>query len=385
MRLLFVTLLLICFANNTSYAQEYFTIKQYNVAVKVNKDASLDITETINVHFTEPRHGIFRMIPFKYSMQPLPDGMEKADRQMESNGYAHTFIEDIDVEGWNYSVSEEWDYKKIKIGSANQYVDGDQQYIIHYKLLNAINFFKDRSELYFNVIGDKWPVSIENVSFTIEPYDALPATPDYFVATGYTGSKNNNTTSKWSSNKVFSGSTTQELHAYQAVTIGIVFPKDFLIQPNYNLRGINWLALPAITLFLMFLIWRKWGKEENITVQTEFYPPAGASPSVAGYIIDDKLDRRDLTALIPFWGAGGYLQVKEIEKSALLGILKNKDYEFTKLKELPENAMVFERTLFKGIFAAGDVTTVKYKQIIIAMGEGAKAALGAFDYLIKEY
>jgi alkyl hydroperoxide reductase subunit F len=36
-----------------------------------------------------------------------------------------------------------------------------------------------------------------------------------------------------------------------------------------------------------------------------------------------------------------------------------------------------------GVFAAGDVTTVPYKQIIIAMGEGAKASLGAFDYLIR--
>jgi alkyl hydroperoxide reductase subunit F len=36
-----------------------------------------------------------------------------------------------------------------------------------------------------------------------------------------------------------------------------------------------------------------------------------------------------------------------------------------------------------GIFAAGDATTVPYKQIIIAAGEGAKAALSAFDYLIR--
>jgi len=35
-----------------------------------------------------------------------------------------------------------------------------------------------------------------------------------------------------------------------------------------------------------------------------------------------------------------------------------------------------------GIFACGDVTTVPYKQIIIAMGEGAKASLAAFDYLL---
>ncbi len=36
-----------------------------------------------------------------------------------------------------------------------------------------------------------------------------------------------------------------------------------------------------------------------------------------------------------------------------------------------------------GVFAAGDCTTVPYKQIIIAMGEGSKAALSAFDYLIR--
>jgi alkyl hydroperoxide reductase subunit F len=40
-------------------------------------------------------------------------------------------------------------------------------------------------------------------------------------------------------------------------------------------------------------------------------------------------------------------------------------------------------TSIPGVFAAGDVTTVPYKQIIIAMGEGSKAALSAFDHLIR--
>lgn len=42
------------------------------------------------------------------------------------------------------------------------------------------------------------------------------------------------------------------------------------------------------------------------------------------------------------------------------------------------------RTSAAGIFACGDVTTVPYKQIVIAMGEGAKAALAAFDYLLTQ-
>ncbi|PKU23293.1 alkyl hydroperoxide reductase subunit F [Telmatospirillum siberiense] len=41
------------------------------------------------------------------------------------------------------------------------------------------------------------------------------------------------------------------------------------------------------------------------------------------------------------------------------------------------------QTSVPGVFAAGDATTVPYKQIVIAMGEGSKAALSAFDYLIR--
>ncbi len=41
------------------------------------------------------------------------------------------------------------------------------------------------------------------------------------------------------------------------------------------------------------------------------------------------------------------------------------------------------QTSVPGVFAAGDCTTVPYKQIVIAMGEGAKASLAAFDHLIR--
>lgn len=51
--------------------------------------------------------------------------------------------------------------------------------------------------------------------------------------------------------------------------------------------------------------------------------------------------------------------------------------ELSQRGEIPVDA--FCRTTTPGVYAAGDVSTVPYKQIIIAMGEGAKAALAAFD------
>lgn len=70
-----------------------------------------------------------------------------------------------------------------------------------------------------------------------------------------------------------------------------------------------------------------------------------------------------------------------------IGLLPNSDWlkgtvNLSKFGEVEVNS--HNATSLPGVFAAGDVTTTPYKQIIIAMGEGAKAALGAFDYLIRQ-
>ena len=61
--------------------------------------------------------------------------------------------------------------------------------------------------------------------------------------------------------------------------------------------------------------------------------------------------------------------------------LRSSDLALTKHGEIGIDAR--GATNLPGIYAAGDVTNVPYKQIVIAMGEGSKAALTAFDYLIR--
>lgn len=69
-----------------------------------------------------------------------------------------------------------------------------------------------------------------------------------------------------------------------------------------------------------------------------------------------------------------------------IGLVPNTEWlkgtlELTRYGEIPVDARC--ETATPGVFAAGDVTTVPYKQIVIAMGEGAKAAISAFDHLIR--
>ena len=61
--------------------------------------------------------------------------------------------------------------------------------------------------------------------------------------------------------------------------------------------------------------------------------------------------------------------------------LKDSGLELTKFGEIATDEE--GRTNLPGVFGAGDVTDVPYKQIVVAMGEGSKAGLSAFDYLIR--
>jgi NADH-dependent peroxiredoxin subunit F len=69
-----------------------------------------------------------------------------------------------------------------------------------------------------------------------------------------------------------------------------------------------------------------------------------------------------------------------------IGLVPNTEFlkgtlELSKFGEIVVDAK--GHTNLPGVFAAGDCTTVPYKQIVIAAGAGSTAALSAFDYLIR--
>jgi alkyl hydroperoxide reductase subunit F len=69
-----------------------------------------------------------------------------------------------------------------------------------------------------------------------------------------------------------------------------------------------------------------------------------------------------------------------------IGLLPNTEWLEGTLALSPRGEIEVDacgQTSLQGVFAAGDATTVPYKQIVIAMGEGSKAALGAFEHLIR--
>jgi alkyl hydroperoxide reductase subunit F len=85
----------------------------------------------------------------------------------------------------------------------------------------------------------------------------------------------------------------------------------------------------------------------------------------------------------------GSMEVHRVELEGVfvqIGLLPNTDWLKGTIALSPRGEIEVDsrgQTSLPGVLAAGDATTVPYKQIVVAMGEGSKAALGAFDWLIR--
>ena len=113
----------------------------------------------------------------------------------------------------------------------------------------------------------------------------------------------------------------------------------------------------------------------NVTVHTQAQTTEihGTDGKVSGLTYTDRASGESKHVEL----AGVFVQIGLVPNSEWLkGTL-----ELTRHGEIVVDAR--GQTSVPGVFAAGDVTTVPFKQIIIATGDGAKAALGAFDHLIR--
>ena len=111
----------------------------------------------------------------------------------------------------------------------------------------------------------------------------------------------------------------------------------------------------------------------RIITQAQTTEVTGDGEKVNGLIYKDRVSGQKHTIELE----GIFVQI---------GLLPNTDWLKGTLNLSPRGEIEVDnrgQTSMAGVFAAGDCTTVPYKQIIIAMGEGAKASLSAFDYLIR--
>ncbi len=369
----FLTLNLIIFI--PSVFAQYFTITKFHSDITIEKDSSFIVRETIEVNFHKPRHGIYREIPYKYR-----------DEFGKTITTPTKILSVTDGAGklWKYQVKKTAHVINIRIGHPKRFISGRQTYVITYEVKNAILFFDDHDELYWNVTGNYWkaPILEASADINLEKKER----PTNIRAACYTGAYGSVQTE--CGYEEYEGgirfTSTKGLNPGEGLTIAFGWDKGFVSPPSSWRRflwtiniGENWIFLfPILSFFFMFNRWYRKGRDprvkESLTVMYEppKYNNLPLTPAEVGTLIDEKLDPRDITSTIVGLAVKGYIQIEEIKTEGLF--FGKSDYNLIKLKE-PDNALsLFEIELLKSLFPSKisqiSISSLKnnfYKHMII--------------------
>ncbi|AZC51104.1 alkyl hydroperoxide reductase subunit F [Pseudomonas chlororaphis] len=125
----------------------------------------------------------------------------------------------------------------------------------------------------------------------------------------------------------------------------------------------------------------------DAVLQRKLYSLPNVNVITSALTSEVKGDGQKVTGLVYKDRDSGEFNTVDLEGIFVqIGLLPNTDWLKGSVELSPRGEIIVDargETSLPGVFAAGDVTTVPYKQIVIAVGEGAKASLSAFDHLIR--
>lgn len=356
---------------------EPYVIDSFHATIDIAKNGNVRVLEEIRVSFYESRRGIFRVIPTSYDTGgPTRRDILLTDvRVTDDAGNKLTTL--VTREGANL---------KIRIGDEDVWLSPGTQksYLISYRTENVLNFFGpnagdwgDTAEFYWNVTGDEWDTTILRSGFTVH-YPDVPSDKPIRgrVFAGPYGSTANDIVAGRTTRRLgdvtlvevslsddeFSGERRWPLSSYSGLTLVLALPKGVIAEPTLAQR-LRWLLLPNLGLTIpvwvflgMFFLWLKHGRDEKSgPIATSFDPPSGLGPAECGALIDERVDRRDLSAGIISLATKGYLIVESTETGMFF---KRQEAELKFTDKKPELDLTpFESLLLAKLMTCGDVVT----------------------------
>lgn len=346
-------------SSNYMYNNYTYVIDKYNVNIKVNENNTLDITETIVAYFSDKRHGLYRTIPLKNELNRA-DGTKTINKVQISN---------VSVND-EYQTSRENNKYVIQIGSANQTILGEKTYIIKYTYNIGKDKINDYDELYFNIIGPEWDTVIGNVSFIVTMPKEFDQSKIGFTS-GKVGSTNNNVEYNVTRNTI-RGSYNGILNKGDGLTIRCELPEGYFINARYDISLIDILMflVPIIGVLLSFILWFKFGRDDDVIETVEFYPPEGFNSLEVGFLYKGKAEKKDVTSLLIYLANKGYIRISEIEEKYLFTTTKG--FKITKLKEYDGNNLseeLFLEGLFKDASINNEISEDGVEELTENLGE----------------
>lgn len=329
----------------TASAASNFWIEDYDIQIVVNEDDTYVVTETINVHFTLPSHGIYRTIPLKTTL----------DRDGQKSTYY------AKVSGFEMLSGQEWeddsssDEFNAKIGSSGWFTDTDTVYKMRYTYDTRGDHFKGGDEVYYNLIGTSWEAqAINHVTFDVKfPKDIDMSKVGVKTGTGEMVDFD------VVSDKEIKGETWKNVLG--GLTVRAVLPEGYFTRQERT-SVIPLLALTGLMILLAaigFVLWRRYGRDPQIVETEEFYPPEKLSAPEVGYLVEGQIQGKQVISSLLSLADKGYLKIAETVVPVGLRKKKTKtSYEITKLREYDDD-VIGERTFMEGLFKEGDTVSLE--------------------------
>jgi uncharacterized membrane protein YgcG len=329
-------------------AQRSLEIQRFDVTLSVEKSGWLDVREEIQVHFTGSWNGIFRLIPVEYR---TPQGFSY-----------RLFLDDVAVTGpdgvsYEFESSRERHYKKLRIRVPDA-EDATRTVFIRYRVPNALKFWEEYDELYWNVTGDEWEIPIQAASAVVVLPEGAQNTRTASWTGGY-GSTENAATVEQTVDGLFFESQ-RPLSYREGLTIAVAWDPGVVHRPGPSARAIlflraNWLlVVPFLSLAVMWRLWARSGRDPTrLSVAPQYEPPEGLTPAEAGTLLDNRPDMRDVTAGLIDLAVRGYLRIEETEGVGLLArITDQTDYLLVPIEPRAawSDLRDHEREILSGVF-----------------------------------
>ena len=361
-------------------AQRSLVIERFDAVIRVEPDGTIDVTETITARFTGAWNGIYRSIPVKYRTAQGLNWTLGLDVRGATDG---------DGQPLRVEAGRERHYVKLRIWIPGA-EDATRTAVLHYRATNALRFFEEHDELYWNVTGDEWDVPIEAATARIElPPEAAGVRAIAF--NGVYGSTAQDASVEVEGTAVRIAMA-HALAFHEGLTAVVGWNKGVVTAPSAAARtaGVvssNWpLLIPVPVLLGAFLMWRRRGKDPSrLPVTVRYEPPPGLTPGEAGTLMDNAPDMRDITATLVDLAVRGHLRFEERDESKLFGLIKEREYVLHR-QAPPDDAgpvAPHERRLLDGIFS-GRGPTVALSELedeFYSKLPGIRAAI--FDRLLE--
>ena len=317
------------------YAHDY-DITKYDVEIVVDEHNKYSIKENIDTYFNVSKHGIIRRIPL-YNNIIRQDGTRERNRVLISN---------VHVNEEFASSRENYNYV-LKIGSADKTLTGKHSYSISYDYDIGLDKNNKYDELYFNIIGTEWDTDISNVTFKItmpKEFDASKLGFSY----GEYGESNTDNISYDVDGNVITGSFEGTLLAGEGLNVRMVLPEGYFIRKSVgsSLLECWYYIIPILGVLISYLIWKKYGKDDQVVDVVSFYPPENMNSLDVAFAKKGSVNSNDAVSLLVYLASKGYIKIVEDKKSkSRFTIQKVKEYDGNNKEE-----ELFFRGLFKKVW-----------------------------------